>query len=167
MKTRYLFFTVFAVLCFACNSSDDGVTPELSTYEFYTDSNMVFTNNQGFETVSIEPGTNSVFKYSFTAEEDENIADDEYTETLYFEVDGSLDNFSYSNGELRGLNLAIRRLCFCPNVDFIFPQVGTVTGSKQSNGNWDISISISFQWDAQSETVSRTINGTFQPSTDN
>ena len=118
--------------------------------------------NQGVETVGIEPGTNTVFRYYFQAADEEDIADDEYAESIYFEVNGSLESFSYTDVELRELNLFIRRACFCASTDLVFPETGTVTGTKSSNGNWDLSISISFEWDENSQTASRNINGTFR-----
>ncbi len=169
MKIRPLFFALFAILLTACNSSDDSINPELRTYEFFEDSKMIFNMSQGTETLTIEPGAKTVFKYFFRAEENEDIADDGYSENVYFEVDSSLDSFSYSNDDFRDINLVIKRSCFCANVGYVFIGNGSLTGTKLSDGNWSISTSFTFQWEGETDTISRTINGTFVlgSSTDN
>jgi len=165
MISRNIFSVVLVLLLVACNNSDDndGINPESVVYEFQNDSQIILGISQTGNVFEIEPGTNTVFRYTFNSEDVINIADDEYTEIIHFEVDGSLDSFSYSNSALQAQNLFIRRLCFCTSNDFVFADIGSVSGTKLANGNWDISISMTFDWDEFSETETRTISGTFAP----
>ncbi len=162
----YAFLLIALILStISCDTNDenDGVRPESFAYEFYEDSEIVMVNDQGFEYINIDNGINKVFKYVYVAEEQEQISDDEYAEFLYFEIDSDLDSFSYSDDELLDLQMYMQRSCFCASLPLVPISSGMATGTKQSNGNWNISLSISFTWDEQSETVSRTIEGLFSP----
>jgi len=163
MKLYTLLLVVLLLNATQCdiNDDDDGNSSESYTYEFYEDSEIVVVNDQGFEYINIDNGINTVFKYIFVAEEEEQIADDEYAEFLHFEIDPDLDSFTYSDDELLDLQMYMQRSCFCASLPLVPISAGMVTGTKQSNGNWNISMSISFAWDEQSETVSRTIEGVF------
>jgi hypothetical protein len=98
----------------------------------------------------IESGENLVFEYRFDAYDEEQIADDEYSETIRFEIDSKLDKFSYSDDELLNIKAVFTPYCFCylpltesKNVD---PK-GTISGEKTSNNEWKIKINITFYGD--------------------
>jgi len=150
---------------FACDNSDDDnrVNPGDISYEFFNDSRMMLITDQVFETLVIEPGDKTVFSYFFKAKDDINLSDDEYTESIFFEVDNSLDSFSLNDNDLRTTSLFIKRSCFCTNTAAVFPGIGSVSGTKLANGNWSVSISITFQWKGETEMNVRNISETFVP----
>ena len=162
MKFKKPFLFLIFIICISCNLNNN-ITPKSFTYEFSENSQIVINNDQGYEFISIEGGESLVFKYRYTADDDEEIADDEYSEILYFEIDKNLNNFSYSNDDLLNLQMYMQRFCFCPSIPIIQISIGNIFGTKQSNGNWNISLSINFEWGEQSETITREINGIFKP----
>ena len=96
---------------------------------------------------TVASGENLVFEYRFNAEDDAQIADDEYGETIRFEIDEDLNEFSYSNTELATMKLVFSRDCFCyfpmdvsKNVD----PTGSISGQKISDKQWNIKIDVTF-----------------------
>ena len=98
----------------------------------------------------VEEGANLVFEYKYKAEDAENIADDEYSELIRFEIESSLDKFNYSDDELSNINAVFTKECFCwfdsdekKNVS----PTGTISGKKLSETEWDITFDITFYGD--------------------
>lgn len=98
---------------------------------------------------TIVNGTNLVFTYTFEADDAENIADDEYAETIRFEINPSLTEFSYTDNELDSIRAVYSESCFCDFYNELkntAPQ-GTISGKKISATQWDISIDVTFYTD--------------------
>jgi hypothetical protein len=108
----------------------------------------------------IESGENLVFEYRFDAYDNKQIADDEYSETVRFEIDSKLDKFSYSDDELLDIKAVFTQYCYC---GFSLSESkndnpkGTISGEKISNNEWKIKINITFYGD-----VEKVINGNFK-----
>lgn len=107
----------------------------------------------------IEEGENLVFEYQFIAYDEEQIADDEYAETILIEIDSSLESFAYADDELATLPIVFTQYCYCyfpmdesKNV----PPKGTIQGEKRANDEWHLTIDVTFYGDAH-----RTVEGIF------
>ena len=95
----------------------------------------------------VEKGEKTVFTYRFDAKDNEEIADDEYGETIQFEIETGLTEFSYSNTELPEIALVFTKYCFCyfplePSKNV--PPMGSISGQKISNHRWKININVTF-----------------------
>ncbi|MEL6652924.1 MAG: hypothetical protein AAFQ87_19150 [Bacteroidota bacterium] len=64
--------------------------------------------------VQIDVGDKRVFHYDYIADDDPRIADDEYSENIYFEIDPEVNSFSFTDADLAKANLVIQPICFCP-----------------------------------------------------
>jgi len=159
MKKNYLLL-IFTLILISCNKDDSN--QDLFTYTYFDKSELTITSSQDsyMKYGIIESGENLVFEYRFDAYDEEQIADDEYSETVRFEIDSKLDKFSYSDDELLNIKAVFTKYCYCgfaltesKNVN---PK-GTISGEKISNNEWKIKINITFYGDKE-----KVINGNFK-----
>ena len=159
MKKNYLLL-IFTLILISCNKDDSN--QDLYTYIYFDKSKLTINSSEDsyMKYGIIEYGENLVFEYRFDAYHQEHIADDEYSETIRFEIDSKLDKFSYSDDELLNIKAIFTPYCFCyfplnesKNVD---PK-GTISGEKISNNEWEIKINITFYGDDV-----KIINGNFK-----
>ncbi len=73
--------------------------------ETYDESYMKYGN--------IEEGSNLVFEYEYSAEDEVNVSDDEYSEFIRFEINPSLTEFNYQDSELSDIKAVFSKSCFC------------------------------------------------------
>ncbi|AKA36406.1 hypothetical protein [Flagellimonas lutaonensis] len=140
----------------ACSNDDGGDTDE---FNFYQDATIT-VNDANFAV--IESGENLVFEYFFRADDNPQIADDEYAERIIFEVDAAAEQFSFSDAELTAANTFFDKYCFCFIEGSIPIESGTISGRKFSSSTWQVSIDIRF---TEFEEQSRTISGVFKRTT--
>ncbi|MFD1294982.1 hypothetical protein ACFQ5N_14150 [Lutibacter holmesii] len=149
MKTTYLFLIII-LLFVSCSDSDSKQDKYYYTYTEDSELTIASIENSYMKYGNVENGENLVFEYRFDAYDEEQIADDEYTEIIRFEIDPELDKFSYSNEELQHINSVFTKSCFC-----FFPQdeskdvnaTGTISGEKIDSNKWKISIDVTFYGD--------------------
>lgn len=83
-------------------------------------------------------GNNLVFQMINSTEGSPNIADDEFTDILVFELNASQQSFSVEGEDLRAMNVYFKRVCFCVEVVFKEVTSGCMQGEKQADGSWYI-----------------------------
>ncbi|MFK7921992.1 MAG: hypothetical protein AB8H47_08545 [Bacteroidia bacterium] len=94
--------------------------------------------------VEIVNGDKLVFKYLYTADDEDYIADDEYTENIYFEIDPEVESFSFRDEEMADIQLTIQPICFC--VPLIYePRIGSLSGKRLNNTTWEVSLDVSYE----------------------
>lgn len=154
MKKNHVLL-IINFLAFSC--SDSETLEEAHTYHFSEKSKLTVSSREDsyMKYGVIGKGENTVFKYRFDAEEEENIADDEYGETIQFEIETGLREFSYSNSELSEIALVFTKYCFCyfplePSKNV--PPMGSISGQKISNHRWKININVTF-YGEESRTI--------------
>jgi len=98
----------------------------------------------------VSSGNKTVFKYTYVAPDEEQIADDEYSEYIYFEIDSDLDSFFIENDALKDTKLILTKSCFCywpyDSEKDVAP-MGIIYGEKISPTKWDITLSVTFYGD--------------------
>ena len=107
--------------------------------ETYDESYMKYGN--------IEEGSNLVFEYEYSAEDEVNVSDDEYSEFIRFEINPSLTEFNYEGSELSDIHAVFSKSCFCffdYDSDKDVEPTGTISGKKISQTEWNISIDVTF-----------------------
>ncbi len=96
--------------------------------------------------INIVSGTQLVFKHQFEQNEKANISDDEFWDWIYFEIDPSLDKFSYVDAELSQINALYEYSCFCFG-PFHFRIVrGSISGTKNGD-SWDVTVDVEIDRD--------------------
>lgn len=118
-------------------------------YSFTNSSKLKVTSLEGsyLKLANIEIGNDLVFEYRFDADDEESIADDEYSETIKFQIDASLENFFYQNIELSATKITFTKYCFCYfplEISKNINPFGTLEGTKISDTEWEIKMNIVF-----------------------
>lgn len=156
MKTRFIISVFFVFLLVGCNSDDS----DEEFFTFKTNSQIVLTEfGEGQYFANVEQGENLVFIYRFVADDDPDIADDEYSERVIFEIDKESTSFNFSGEDLDQTNMYFNNFCFCPDIGSIQILEGTAEGLKLNNGKWRISLDVSFE--INQNIVERQIQGVF------
>jgi len=159
MKKNYLLL-IIAIILISCSHDNSNGDEYTYTYTEKSDLTISTLEDSYMKYGIVEEGENLVFEYRFDADDEEQIADDEYGETIRFEIDSELNEFSYSNTELSDIDLVFTKYCYC-----YFPMdeskdiepTGMISGQKISSDKWRIKIDLTFYGDEN-----RTIEGNFK-----
>ncbi|MFY0598159.1 MAG: hypothetical protein JXR03_00715 [Cyclobacteriaceae bacterium] len=122
-----------SIMVFSC---DDNMIKEGKTEYHYYEGASISDNNP----IVVE-GDRTVFNRHFVGDDNEQIADDEFSENFYFEVDPDLNEFSFKDEELKNINLRYQHLCFCVPIDSIIIVGGSISGNKVGE-KWKISADV-------------------------
>jgi len=110
-------------------------------YEILENSKIVIQDEEQM-TYTIEPGNFTVFCYRYVAEDEEDIADDEFTESLVLEIDPNLSAFDFNSEELKSSTCIISNECFCTWRGYGYVEDGKIQGNKNSDGTWNLIVDI-------------------------
>lgn len=94
----------------------------------------------------IKSGSNLVFRMHLHTDGEVNIADDEFTDLLYFEIDPATGSFSAENDELDLLNVRFQQLCFCADVSPKKPASGCMQGQKLDENHWKVQANLTIDY---------------------
>ncbi len=94
------------LMLFSC--SESSVNPEKIKLKFYKDASLI----HGGLPIFVLPGDAMVFHYFHRAEDQPNIADDEFAEDFLFELGNGIVGFDYEGETLRMLPHVYRAHCF-------------------------------------------------------
>ncbi len=145
-------------MVFSCSKK----SAETYSYTFQENAQLVIaSSNEGsyMKRGTVVEGNNVVFTYEYQAENEIDIADDEYSEIIQFEIEPNLEEFSYSDGELIAINAVYTERCFCYFSDETknTSPSGSISGKKISETQWEITIDVTFYGDEQ-----KNISGVFK-----
>jgi hypothetical protein len=93
----------------------------------------------------INPGDKLVFSVRIETDGHEGIADDEFTDLVYFEIDPSMDSFSVESGELNLINARYRQACYCGDTGFKIPE-GCIQGQRIDADHWQIQANLTIEY---------------------
>lgn len=96
--------------------------------------------------MQVADGDSLVFTYLYQQDEPSRFFDDEYDERIFFQIDPSLDSFSFLNAELNGAKMAFQPDCEC-FLEIVAITNGTLSGTKLSKDQWEITMDVTFDWD--------------------
>jgi len=160
MRSYLIIMVVILFSALSCSESDDAsdnpLTGDTERFQFYTNRSVAVGEND-FAGISV--GSSLVFEYTFTAEDNPDLADDEYAERILFQVDPELNSFIFTNEELISTNAYFDKFCFCLIEGSIPLEEGTISGERVNNETWNVTIDVAFT-DFEEET--RTITGSFR-----
>ena len=81
-------------------------------------------------------GNKRVFQMMNSTEGDLNIADDEITRILVFELSETQTSFSVDDDNLKDMGVFFITQCYCTEVEFKAVDSGCLQGEKQTDGSW-------------------------------
>ena len=88
------------------------------------------------ENLGVVSGDKNVFQMVRSTDGDDDIADDEFTNVLVFDLEEAQNSFSVEDGDLAIMRVHYRSICFCREVDFNAITTGCLQGEKQADGSW-------------------------------
>lgn len=132
---------ILALVCIGCSDDDkdEGIFRE--TFVFFENSSIVLETYDDSQFAFIRAGENLVFDYGKFSDPSENIADDESSSRLIFEISPTLDSFEFTNQELNDIN------CYFYGANSEFTSIaevnqGSIIGNKIDDNSWEIEINV-------------------------
>ncbi len=156
---RLLLALLFLASITSC-SDDDNLNPGRESFNLWVDSDIEFISNEFGTNYSIETGTHIVFQYVNVRPEDPDISDDEISDVVFFQIDSSLEEFTYTDQELEPILTHYFQGCFC-QLEVTPIVTGTVSGEKVNDSLWNASIDVEFV--RGERTVQIRKGGAFRP----
>ena len=118
-------------------------TPEVKTFVYAQNSSLkVGQWDNGYLPFSYEKGKNWVFKYHFKSKDYKMIADDEYSETLTFEIPPQRGNSFRVSGDLRKYKIVFSPNCFCRDNGAREVKSGFMRGRKITQNKWEVEFTL-------------------------
>ena len=154
---KHLSLLCLLLVLISCESEDDTVNEngDVLTYHYFENARINLDSNNF---TSIENGVNRVFEYEFVADDNPNLADDEFAERILFEVPLNMDNFSFSNQELNTIHAYYDKYGFCLIEGSIPLSTGTIRGTRINSSTFEIEINVEFE---DFGTISKVITANF------
>ena len=153
----FLFLIIGALSsCTLENDNDDDMSQrneESFIYQYHLNSQIKEEiNDSGHSNATIVSGDKIVFEYQFVFGDLVYIADDEFTESILFEVDPDLNEFRIETEELNNSNAIYGLFCYCMYYGYYDISSGVIEGVKLEDGNWEVSmdVTIVFEGDVSS-----------------
>jgi hypothetical protein len=145
---RYTFLLT-AILAILCSCGKLGLCkPEKHSFTFETakvlDTMRIANTDTAFTfySFSISNGATSVFRYVYSFQDCPNIADDEGTRTVLFEVPGGVTSFSFEDSAgLRRAKAMVFYSCECYPSGIVGLKSGFIRGEKK-DGKWAVKASL-------------------------
>ncbi len=92
----------------------------------------------------IQSGNKIVFEYQYTAEDNEMIADDEYSEFFVFQIDPSQTNIELKDDQVLALNPIYRYSCYCYQDGGLISIEGSLKIKKKTAGKYEVTADLLF-----------------------
>jgi len=131
---------------FSCPTNEEG---EIHTEICKPKMDCSFSSRQGhtvnismyqdnISSAEIIPGYAQTFEMNRTYQDDPRIADDEYTEKLFFEIPSSLTNFQIQDEELKAAKMIYATLAYSRDGGYYGVENGCMEGKKMEDDSWKI-----------------------------
>ena len=145
----------------SANDDDPFLAQEYTDLKIYGNSKIVVPVDSEFFVTTIDSGSKLVFEYSYVVESDPEFQDSGYYESIVFEIEPGVSEFSVEDGELRFVNAYYRQVCFCLNTESIEIVNGKISGTKINATDWSVIIDVDFLLMEGQDLESKEIAGTF------
>jgi ABC-type phosphate transport system ATPase subunit len=146
MKCKILLPAILAILC-SCGKLSL-CKPENHTFTFATSKVLDTVRIQSADTsftyysITTGHGANTVFRYLYSFQDCPNIADDEGTRTVLFEVPDGVNSFSFEDSAgLRRAKAMVFYSCECYPSGIVGLKSGFIKGEKK-DGKWVVKASL-------------------------
>jgi hypothetical protein len=126
------------------------------TYTFESGANLITLIDSNMSSVEVVAGSDLVFTYQFVGDERREVADDEYSETIWFQLpDLAVGEEVVLEGDaLETAEVTFRPVCFCLS-EVVPVRQGRLQAERVSADRWEVELSVQFTWwqSAQSREI--------------
>ena len=125
--------------------AQDKITPAKKTFEAKTNQAIVLKDNgaNGIYAEITDKSNSVMFEYKYIASQNDAMSDDEYTETLAFNiVPDKTGKFTLKGGDLQKAQGYFYKGCFCMDRGYMPIVDGIITGAKLSKTVWYVTINV-------------------------
>lgn len=147
--------------------AQDKITPAVKSYEAVAGKTIELNDNgaNGIYANIINQKGMILFRYTFTASQNESVTDDEYTETLAFTfAPDKTGKFTLKGEELKKAKAYFYKGCFCMDRGYMPILDGVITATKMSKTTWYVNMNVSYkskQGDSE-QNLTKKLKGTFK-----
>lgn len=139
----------FLLLFLAITAMAQKINPEKKAFSFATNKTIMFDTTSGNLFPEIKDGNMLVFTYDRQAAEDPQMSDDEFHESIIFEVNPTWRNFTFKT-KLPISKATYNMGCFCAERGYYAPHTGTIKGRKLADGCYWIEADLHIKYPAGS-----------------
>ena len=153
----------------SCSTSDDDIqdNPEEANYIVYPNATLEVNETENETFIEVIDGDMLVFEYRYSTEGAPEIADDELTEVVYFEIDKNTEDFSLNEANFEASTAYLGKFCFCGRTGFFEITSGEINGEKTGELQWRISLDVQAFIEAEDNipevTFEASASGNFRP----
>jgi len=168
---RILFLSILLTTAFTCFSQKREqpmpVNPEFKRFVFEPNQQIVLKPYDSlYFDIAYESGDYWVFKFDFRAKDVIAIADDEFAESIQFQIKPISGNqFVLNEADFAKAKVIYSRSCFCRDSGPRLVQTGTITGKKVGRNKWLLVIELDIEPrpGGKSDVFTKKIKGYFNP----
>ncbi|PQJ79090.1 hypothetical protein [Polaribacter porphyrae] len=155
MKNKITPLSFLAIIFFlSCSSVFE--ENEITSFSFFKNSKIqeeveVIDQKGKYIITKITDGNNLVFEFKKVYETDINILDSGSIESVIFEIEPQINNFSINDSSLKTINAFYKLKCgTCDDKGSIPIILGNITGIKNNSDSWyvDIDVNVEFEFDS-------------------
>lgn len=142
MKKLYVLFSILSLL--ACSCDDDknlDCTPQ-NYSNFYQENRAIAVAESLPLKYAIDDGGHLVFTYAFIDKQCADIAEDKYSENIFFELAPDVTEFSYEDEELYAIKAHFRTFGAWSNKNAITIKEGLISGKRVSSSGYHIKLDV-------------------------
>jgi hypothetical protein len=158
LQMVFLFLLIFSACEKDCKSDMHSFTFQ---EDKFIDTSDIATSQDVAFWLQILDGNKLVFTYHFEAAQCESVFDDEYSESLYFEVHSDSTSFSFQDSTLSKIKLVYEQ-----GGAWIYKNKpitsGWIEGTKKSNNRWDIKAELNLPFEVNENSMAANFEQTFR-----
>ena len=111
-------------------------------FKIYANSDLIVHTEEQWVWMEQIKGEHLVFQYQYTKRDHPQIADDEYSETIWFKVKPNGNTFFLKTNELEDAAVLFNRACFCIDGGLHKIKTGCIFGIKNSDNSWEVFLNL-------------------------
>ena len=133
-------YSIIALLFISGCGEDHGINPAEESLDFFVDAKLTGEFPYAFS------GDNVVFHRHYVREDDKSIADDEYSEDFFVELENPEESFEYTGEELKNLKTLFLYYCYCGYTSDVALKEGSIKGTKKSERKYELDVDVTYEY---------------------
>ncbi len=144
---KNLSILILVLFCFVANAQTEKINPEKKSFKITRQSMIQFKTQDSINPdYEILKGAKNdfVFEYNFNAAENPELSDDEFFQSMTFQVSTKGNKFEYKGDKIKQAKMLFHIGCFCPESGTYFIQNGNLKGKKMNAKTWRVTLDFTY-----------------------